>query len=202
MDLFQLLQSQLGDNVVDQLSKQIRSDKEKTSSAANGIFASLVSALSRNASQPSGAQALLGAIDRDHDGSVLDDVLGMFSGQGKQQQQKSMNGLGILDHVLGGKTNNVVQVVSQSSGLDFLKTGQLMQMLAPMVMGALGKAKKQQNLDQNGLSALLSNTVSEATNQRKEMSFISKILDADGDGSVMDELAGFGMKALGGLFKK
>lgn len=201
MNILDLLQGQMSDGVVEQLSNQIRSDKERTTAATNGILATLVSALSRNVASPQGGSALLGALDRDHDGSVLDDVVGFLSGGNRPQNTKATNGLGILDHVLGGRTDNVVQMVSKSSGLDLLKTGQLMQLLAPMVMGALGKAKRQQNLDESGLAGLLSGTVTQASQGRQDMGIIAKVLDADGDGNVMDDIAGMGIKMLGNMFK-
>jgi hypothetical protein len=201
MNILDLLQGQMSDGVVEQLSNQIRSDKERTTAAANGIFATLVSALSRNVASPQGGSALLGALDRDHDGSVLDDIMGFLSAGNRPANTRAANGLGILDHVLGGKTDNVVQMVSKSSGLDLLKTGQLMQLLAPMVMGALGKAKRQENLDAGGLAGLLSGTVSKASQGRQDMGIIAKVLDADGDGNVMDDIAGMGIKMLGNMFK-
>ncbi len=201
MNILDLLQGQMSDGVVEQLSNQIRSDKERTTAAANGIFATLVSALSRNVASPQGGSALLGALDRDHDGSVLDDIMGFLSAGNRPTNTRAANGLGILDHVLGGKTDNVVQMVSKSSGLDLLKTGQLMQLLAPMVMGALGKARRQENLDAGGLAGLLSGTVSKASQGRQDMGIIAKVLDADGDGNVMDDIAGMGIKMLGNMFK-
>ncbi len=189
----------MDDQVVTQLSKGIRADKEKTAAAANGVFATLVSALARNAAKPEAGSSLLNALDRDHDGSVLDNVMGLFGGS--QPRQKATNGMGILDHVLGGNINNVIQMVSKSSGLDFLKTGELMKMLAPIVMGTLGKTKRQQGLDLGGLSKILSGTVQQNAS-RADMGLISKVLDADGDGNIMDDIAGMGMKVLGGLFKK
>lgn len=199
MNLLELLQNQLSEPVVDQLSKTIRADKEQTVDAANGVFATLVSALSRNAAKPEAGNALLNALDRDHDGSILDDMMGLLGGQA---QNKSSNGLGILEHILGGKTNNVVQMVSKTSGLDFLKSAELMKLLAPIVMGTLGKAKQQNGFDLGGLSQILSGTVSQASKQREGMGLIEKVLDADGDGSVIDDIAGMGMKVLGGLFRK
>ncbi len=200
MDLLEMLQGQLDDNAVSTLSKSIRADKETTAAAANGVFATLVSALSRNAAKPEAGNALLNALDRDHDGSVLNDVMSLIGGGGSTQ--KATNGLGILDHVLGGKTNNVIQMVSKASGLDFLKTGELMKLLAPMVMGMLGRQKRQQGLDLGGLAGILSGTVNSASSRRQDMGLISKVLDADGDGNVMDDIAGMGMKMLGGLFRK
>ena len=201
MNLLEILQSQLNDDVVENLSKTIRADKETTANAANGVFATIVSALSRNAADPQSGNALLNALDRDHDGSILNDVMGLLGGA--RPQNKAANGLGILEHILGGKTNNVVQMVSKSSGLDFLKSAELMKLLAPLVMGTLGQAKKQNGFDLGGLSSVLSGTVSQASNQQGSgMSMIQRVLDADGDGNVMDDIAGMGMKVLGGLFRK
>ena len=200
MNLLELLQNQLSDDVVDQLSTSIRADKETTVEAANGVFATLVSALSRNAAKPEAGNALLSALDRDHDGSILNDVMGLIGGG--QPRAKASNGLGILEHILGGKTNNVVQMVSKTSGLDFLKSAELMKMLAPIVMGTLGQAKKQNGFDLGGLASILSGTVSQAAKKREGMGLIEKVLDADGDGNIMDDIAGMGMKVLGGLFRK
>ena len=200
MNLLEILQDQLSDDVVDNLSRTIRADKKTTVNAANGVFATMVSALSRNAAKPEAGSALLNALDRDHDGSILDDVMGLIGGG--QQRKKASNGLGILEHILGGKTNNVVQMVSKSSGLDFLKSAELMKLLAPLVMGTLGKAKKQRGFDLGGLSQILSGTVQQASKEREGMGLIEKVLDADGDGSMMDDIAGMGMKVLGGLFRK
>lgn len=202
MNLLELLEGQMSGQVVDQLSKELRTDTETTKAAASGVFATLVSALAKNAAKPDQGSALLNALDRDHDGGVLSDVMGLFGGSTPQPRQKSNNGLGILEHVLGGNINNVIQMVSKSSGLDFLKSGQMLKMLAPLVMGTLGKTKKSQGLDLGGLSQILSGTVKQTAAARPDMSIISKVLDADGDGSVMDDIAGIGMKVLGGLFKK
>ena len=184
----------MSDGVVEQLSKTIRADKDKTASAASGVFATMVSALSRNAAKPDAGKA------RDHDGGVLGNLMGLVSGA-DAQTSKATNGVGILDHVLGGKTDNVMQMVSKSSGLDLLKTAELMKLLAPMVMGVLGKTKKEKGLDLGSLSGLLSGTVNQVSSQQgQQMGLISKILDADGDGYIKDDLAGMGMKMLGGLF--
>ncbi len=201
MNLLDLLQGQMNDGVVKQLSKTIRADKQQTASAANGVLATLVTALSKNAAKPDKGAALLKALDRDHDGGVLNNLMGMMSGAASQTS-KATNGMGILDHILGGKTNNVVQMVSKSSGLDLLKTGELMKLLAPLVMGALGKTKRERGLDLGGLSNILSGTVKQASQKGRDLGVISKVLDADGDGNIMDDVAGMGMKVLGNLFGK
>lgn len=205
MDIMDLLQGQLSDGVLDQLTKQIgANDKQQTAAATAGIMNTLVGALAKNASNPEGAKSLSNALDRDHDGSVLTDLMGMFTGGGQAQQQNSraMNGSGILNHILGDRQGGAIDMISKISGLDSGKTGNLMTMLAPLLMGALGKTKRQQGLDVGGLAGLLSGTVTQQrqSQQNPTMGLVTKFLDADGDGSIADDVANIGMKLLGGLF--
>ncbi|MEM7299264.1 MAG: DUF937 domain-containing protein, partial [Bacteroidota bacterium] len=200
-----LLQGQLSEGLVDQLSQQLGgASKEQTANAASGIMTTLMGALAKNASNPEGAQALNNALERDHDGSILDDVVGMLSGTQSRsvQNERTMNGTGIIKHILGDKTGNAIDMISKMSGMEKGNTGNLMSILAPLVMGTLGKAKKQQGLDIGGLTSLLSGTVSAQQQKDPTMSLVTKFLDSDGDGSIIDDVANLGMKFLGGLFKK
>jgi hypothetical protein len=203
-NLMNLLQGSLSEGLIDQLSQQIGgADKQKTAAAASGIVNTLMGALAKNAESKEGAQSLNNALERDHDGSILNDVIGMLSGQQAQAQNSGMlNGSGILNHVLGNKQSGAVQMISQLSGLDSDKTGSLMTMLAPVVMGALGKTKREQGLDMAGIASLLSGTVSaeRANTNNPAIDMAMKFLDSDGDGSVVDDVASIGMKMLGGLF--
>ena len=203
INLMDLMQGQLSDGLLDQLSNQIGgADKQQTATAASGIMTTLMGALAKNASTPNGANALSNALDRDHDGSVLDDLMGIMSGQKQTANPKTLNGTGILNHLLGNKQNNATQMISQMSGLDSGKTNNLMTMLAPIVMASLGKAKKSNGLDAAGIANLLSGNVSNQKSSNPTMSLVTKFLDSDGDGSIADDVANMGMKFLGGLFKK
>lgn len=198
-----LLQGSLSSGMVDQLSQQLGgADKQKTAAAASGIVTTLMGALARNASSNEGAQALNNALERDHDGSILDDVMGMLSGNAQVNNDRMLNGSGILNHVLGNKQPGAVDMISKLSGLDSSKTGSLMAMLAPVIMGALGKAKREQGLDVAGIASLLSGTVSAQKQHNPTMNLVTSFLDADGDGSIVDDVANMGMKILGGFFKR
>jgi hypothetical protein len=204
-DLLNLLQSQMNDDsFMQNLSQQIGgADTQQTKMAASGIMTTLLGALAKNASTPEGAQSLNNALEKDHDGSILDDVMGMLSGNAQPQNQRMLNGAGILNHLLGGKQNNAVNMISQVSGLDQNKTGNLMQMLAPVIMGALGKTKRQNGLDIGDLAGLLSGSFSQQKQQTSISSgLINSLLDQDGDGSVTDDIANIGFKMLGNLFKR
>jgi hypothetical protein len=96
MDITQLLLSQLGEGGVDAMASKIGADKSQTTSALEGIVPTLLGAMSSNTKSESGASGLLGALDRDHDGSVFDDVAGFIG------NSDNGPGEGILKHVLGG----------------------------------------------------------------------------------------------------
>jgi hypothetical protein len=192
MSLLQLLQQQLGGQAVNQISRQLGADPGTTSNAIDAALPLLLSAVARNAGNREQAQSLGRAVSEDHDGSILDDVPGYLS------QAQSGPGAGILRHVLGGKQQSVQTGLSQATGLDAGKTGQLLTMLAPLVMGALGRAKRENQLDNEGLSTLLT-----GENERlKEsapgvMGALGRFLDRDNDGSVMDDVGGMLGKAFG-----
>ncbi|MFT4664281.1 MAG: hypothetical protein ACI8YQ_001670 [Polaribacter sp.] len=205
-NLMDLLQGQLSEGLIDQLSQQLGgTDKKATQVAAQGAISTLMSALSKNAQSTDGASALASALDNDHDGGILDN-LGALLGQAAAPQEPAMpaalNGAGILKHVLGGKQSNAIDMIAKMSGLGGNETGNLMTMLAPMVMGMLGRQKKQDGLDAGGIAQFLMNSVGSASAKQEEMGLIGKLLDQDGDGSVMDDLAGMGMKMFGKFLNK
>ncbi|MBK7873170.1 MAG: DUF937 domain-containing protein [Saprospiraceae bacterium] len=203
MDLMDLLQGQFSDNVVNFLSEQIGGeDHEKTEAATEGIVSTLIGALAKNASTPEGANALNNALERDHDGGILDDLMGMLSGNQQPTTQKTLDGAGILWHLLGDRQSSAANMIGQMSGMDSGKVSSLMTMLAPVVMGVLGKTKKQQGLDVADLAGLLTQTKVQQANQNPTMALITRFLDQDGDGSIMDEVASMGMKMLTGFFRR
>src|SRR4051812_41983671 len=141
MSLLEMLQQRLGGPAVDQISRRIGADPGTTGNAIDAALPLLLTALARNAGDGAKAQSLSTAVTKDHDGSVLDDVPGYINGA------DSGLGAGILRHVLGGKQQTVQTGLGQATGLDSAKAGQLLTMLAPLVMGALGRAKQEKGLD-------------------------------------------------------
>lgn len=203
MDLMELLQGQLGDGLIDQLAGQIGGEKEQTSTAVNGALSALLSGISKNVAQPEGAQGLLSALERDHDGSILDNLSGFLGGSVQPQNTSMLNGAGILNHVLGGNQNPVIDMIAKMSGLDKSKSGQLLITLAPVLLGMLGKLKNQENVGGGGLIDLITKTQQTQTQQSPVGGIFQRLLDRDGDGEIMDDLLSMGSQSLlGGLFKK
>src|SRR6476620_3973732 len=181
MSLLEMLQQRLGGPAVEQISRKLGADPGTTGNAIDAALPLLLTAVARNATQGGQAQALHQAVSQDHDGGILDNVSGYLN------QAESGPGAGILRHVLGGQQQTVQTGLSQATGLDAGKTGQLLMMLAPLVMGAIGKANREKQLDSNGLSTMLTGEQEHLKESAPGvMGALSRFLDRNNDGSVMD----------------
>lgn len=198
--ILDLLNSDLGKTIISGVSGSTGTDQNKTSSVLTMALPVLMKAMERNASTPEGAQGLMGALNDKHDGSILDNLSGLFGG-GVDDNVKN-DGAKILGHVLGNKQQGVEQVIGQKSGLDAASVANILKVAAPILMGVLGKQAKQNNVSsQNDLGGLLGGLLG-GNEAQNEQSFLEKILDADGDGSIVDDVAGMvlgGSKSKGGL---
>jgi hypothetical protein len=203
MDLMHLLQSQIGSEVISKLAGQAGVNEDQTTAAMNGAFSALLNGLSKNIQQPEGAQNLLSALERDHDGSLLDNLSGFLGGEQVAAPASALNGVGILKHVLGGSQSGVIDMIAKMSGIDAGKSGQLLATLAPILLGALGKLRSNQEVGNQGLLDLITKT-NQAQNQESPAGgLFQRLLDRDGDGEIMDDIISMGAKSLlGGLFKR
>ena len=173
------------------LTSKLGGDESQVKSGLGLALPAILEALNKNTNTIEGAESLNKALEKDHDGSILDNVSGFLN------NPEAENGLGILGHLFGDKTANVAQAVSKTSGLDQNNSMQLLMTLAPLVLGILGKQKKQNNLDANGLNGLTSMLSSNLTQSNPDvMSLVTGLLDSNKDGNFLDEALGM----LGGLF--
>jgi len=207
MNLMDILQGQLSDEMVGQLSSHIGAEPQQTAQAANGIFATLLGGLANNASSEGGLYSLASALDRDHDGSILDDLAGMVGGmmQGGSQDSRAINGTGMLNHILGDRQEAAANQIGQSSGLSTSQVMKLLPILAPIVMSVLGKAKKSDGFDLGGLAQVLMGGAQQAQQQNGMGDLIGSILGkVMGGGQQQASPQGGGMlgSVLGGLFGK
>jgi hypothetical protein len=194
--LIDLVGQKLDDNTISQLSRQLGVDEGTTRQAVPAALTALLGGLSHNASNPAGAQQLAGALSRDHDGSILDNLSDfLLNTQNPQRTQ----GTGILGHIFGNRQPQVQQQVGRVSGLDPATAGRLLMLLAPLVLGALGRAQRQRGLDPGGLSDVLGNERRRVEQQQPQnRSLLNVLLDRDGDGQIIDDLAGMAGGILGG----
>ena len=97
------------------------------------------------------------------------------------------------------RRGSVEQGVGRASGLDAAQVAQLLAMLAPIVMGVLGRMKQSKGLDANKLPDVLQQSRTQA---EQETPGLGGLFDANHDGSVADDILRMGTNALGGMFGK
>ena len=208
--ILDLLNSDLGKTIINGVAGSTGNDTNKTSSVLTMALPVLMKAMQRNSASPEGAEGLMSALNGKHNGSILDNLGGLFGG-GVDDEVKN-DGQKILGHVLGAKQGGVEKILGEKSGLDAGSVGNILKVAAPILMGVLGKQSQQQNVSSsNGIGDLLGGLLG-GSSAAKEQNFLESILDADGDGSVVDDVAGMvlgnaGKKGglgglLGGLFGK
>ena len=182
MDLIEILQSQLSDDMLGQISQQIGADKEQTAVAANGVFATLVGGLANNASSESGLASLGAALDRDHDGSILTKIAALYAnpaiGHGDVQ----------LASILGNHRAEAERLVSKESGLSASATTKLFLITTPLVLGMIGMKKRQDKINAALLSKMLNDYA--AIHEREESGEEEPQAEASGMGGFLNNIPG------------
>ena len=190
--LTQTIMQQLSGKVLSGIGRKVGIDEKTVGTALSIGMPLLVAALAKNASKPEGAQSLHKALANDHDGSILNNISGYL------KEPQAANGAGILGHVLGSQQPVVAQGLAQNTGLTSDQVGQLLQIAAPLVMGALGSQQQQQGLDPNGLSSFLGSQQQQVQQSQPDvMGTINSLLDANKDGSAVDDILGMAGKLFG-----
>ncbi|MEP2935533.1 MAG: DUF937 domain-containing protein [Gilvibacter sp.] len=201
--LMDLLTSDMGKQIIGGVSQETNQSPDKTAKVLQMALPVLMGAMKRNAATPQGAEGLMGALSNKHDGSILDNLGDLFNG-GVNDDVKQ-DGAGILGHILGGGQDNVTNALSSSTGVDSGSVGNILKVAAPILLGFLGKEKRQQNVQSSsGIDGLLGGLMGGNKSSNKQQSMIEQLLDGNNDGSILDDVAGMllnsgGSKKKGGL---
>lgn len=200
------LLNQLQGQPLEQISSQLGLSASQTQSAVGAALPLLLGALGRNASQPDGAQALFGALQRDHAGAAsgggvdVGNILGAVLGGGGGRQT---DGAGILGHIFGGRADTAAQGLGQATGLGGGQANTLLKLLAPIVLSYLA----QRVFSGGGQGAATSQQLGDVLGQEHQRiqqqggagGLLGAVLDQDGDGQLgLGDLLKIGGGLLGG----
>lgn len=210
MDILgQALQQQGG---IQDISRELGLDEKQVAAVAGAAIPMMIAAMNKNASNESGASSLASAVARDHDGSILDNLSSALSNPLVRTE-----GAAILGHLFPSKQQDqTTSALGKMSGLDASSVSKILMMLAPLVLGALGKSARTTSapagraptgastggIDLGAIVASLTGGQQEAKKRAPEATDIfTKMLDSDGDGDISDDIASMGAGILGSLFK-
>lgn len=187
------LLSQLQGAPIERIGDQLGLPPDQAQGAVAAALPLLLGALGRNTSQPQGAEALFGALQRDHSGIDLGSVLGAVLGGGGQGEQ-------ILGHVFGKRQNNAEQGLGAATGLGGSQAGSLLKLLAPIVLAYLARRMSTRGTaTPQGLGDVLGQEQQQIRQQGGlGGGLLGAVLDRDGDGDAdFSDLIGLAGSVLG-----
>ena len=208
INLLDMIMSAQGGNTAQQVGAQLGLNQQQSQSAIAALLPAISSALKQNTSNPQGLAGLLGALQGGNHDQYLEkpEMLG--------QASSITEGNAILGHLFGSKdvSRAVAGRASEQTGIgaDVLK--KLLPLVATMAMGSLSKQTRQPSMQsaltglamqhlmggqkKSGLGSILGAVTGANARQQRQaqqthqqgMGIIGKLLDADGDGSMMDDV--------------
>ena len=191
--LLETVLKQVDGNALDEIARKVGVEPETVQKAITTVAPLLLAALTRNSSTPQGAQSLHQALVNDHDGSILDDIMGFLN------NPQAANGAGILRHVLGDQQQSVQSGLAKTTGMDAASVAQILEMAAPLIMGVLGRTTQEQGLNANDLSALLKAQQQKAQQEDPDlMGVLGQLLGTGGTENVASQVGSLLGKLFGG----
>ena len=185
------LMAQLQGAPMQQMAQQLGADRQQIQTAVGAALPLLLGALGRNAAQPQGAADLMGALQRDHAAAMpqglggLGDLLGAVLGGAGGAASPAGQGAAILGHILGGSQQQAQDSLGQATGLGGQTAGQLLSMLAPIVMAFLAQRVQAGNMHAGSLGQSLEPERAQAQNAGGlGGGLLGSLLDQDGDGKL------------------
>ncbi|MFL6193337.1 MAG: DUF937 domain-containing protein [Thermoanaerobaculia bacterium] len=189
-----------------QISSELGTDEQTTRQALPAAMTALLGGLSQTARHPEGAQQLSTALEG-HDGGLLDNLSGALLGGLGGSGGGGMDLGGILGQVLGGGARGesrpgMESQVSQATGLNQQQVGRLLMMLAPIVLAYLGRQHRERGGAAAGPGAITDILNGERRhveeNHPQQGGLLGSLLDRDGDGQILDDIAGMAGGFFGG----
>ena len=179
--ILDLLNSDLGKQIVSNVSEKTGINPSQASDVVSSSLPALLGAMQGNLLSGNGAEGLINAVSSGkHDGSILENLGGFINGGDFTDGSK------ILGHLLGDKLGAVETGISEKTGVSNSIISKILPMLAPIIMGYLGKQTKNKGVsDGAGLGGILGSLLGgSADGSSLGGSLLNSVLDQNNDGKV------------------
>jgi hypothetical protein len=181
MNLLETILSAQNGAPVRGLAQSFGLEEGQAASALKALLPALSGGLKNNVASQGGIESLLGALASGSHERYLEEPSRLG------RQETTLDGNAILGHLLGTKdvSRNVASHASSQTGLpvDLLK--KMLPVVATLAMGALSRNTAQQGIQRPSAAQAPAGDL---------MGMLGPMLDADGDGSVADDLLGLAGK--------
>src|SRR5690348_16923035 len=176
-DLSSEVLSHLDQAHIQAIAAQLGVDPAQAQNAIQQAMPLLIGGLAKNASTDQGADVLHSVLG-DHAGNSVGGILGSVLGGNGQS-----GGMAILGHIFGARQDQAAQGLGQASGIGSQNAGQLLAIIAPVVMGVLGNMSQRQGMSPSGLGGVLGQEA-QRIGQSGAGGLLGAVLDQDGDGKL------------------
>lgn len=163
------VQQQLTPDMINKVSQQLGIDPATAQQAVTAALPVVLGGMASHANDPAAAATIHS--EADNHAGILDGLSNLIPGGaggmlGGLAGALGAGGLGgLLGNVLGPKTPQVQDGVSQASGLDPQRSKQLMMILVPVVLGAIALHKRNANMAPADVAPTLQNQAEAAQAQ-------------------------------------
>ena len=182
MNLLEMVMNAQDGDLVRQLADNLKLDEGQARSAVGALVPALGRGISNNASSPEGLDDLIAALSRGNHSRYIEQpaVLG--------DRAAVDEGNDILGHIFGSKdvSRQVAARAAESSGVDSGILKKMLPMLATVAMGAMAK---------QGFGSGAANQLSGGQGSGLG-GLLAGFLDADKDGSILDDVLGMAGKLM------
>lgn len=138
MNIQDLIHGAIGSQATSGIANKLGLDAEKTKYIVSAAIPLMVSSLNYNANKGGErAEQIDQALTSKHNGDIFSQLSGHLE-QGATEEENRM-----VSHIFGKNTEQVTQSLSSKSGISSDKVSSILAILAPIVMGFLGKQKAQ-----------------------------------------------------------
>lgn len=194
--------------VVETVARQFNLSPNDAQNAIKHMMPALTRGVQRNIQQEGGLESLLGALAKGQHQRYVEDPSVLA------KEETVQDGNAILGHILGSKdvSRNVAGHAAQQTGLDFGLLKKMLPVVATVLMGSLSKQTRETGILEQaagglfggggggGLGGLLGGLSQMMGGGRQQQQsnpigdMLGSFLDADNDGSMMDDLLGMAKK--------
>lgn len=197
MSLLALLQQSQNGEGLGQLASQFGLDTDQAGGLAEMLAPAIGSAAKQQA-EAGGLENLLGALKGEGMGAMFDDAAAAAAPEGQKA------GMDFLQGLLGGESNaqELASEAASRTGVDAGTVAQFLPALAAMLQGGMQKNMPDTALDGmmaglgggksgGGLGGLIGGFLGgNKGGSGPDLGMLTRMLDADGDGSPMDDILG------------
>lgn len=155
-NIIQDLTSLVSSQVLSKAANQLGESESGISSVIGSLAPTILAGLLNKSNDSSAFGDIFNSLSNKNNASFLDDLGGLIGGGNLAQNDPKDIAGGLMGSLFGNKVGGILDIVTSLAGVKKSSSSSLLGMVAPMIMGYLGKKIMNGGLNASGLASLLS----------------------------------------------